>query len=97
MTVLRLSTTTAVIGHDVRTMEGAWEIWDQITSDDHIGFLTEPEDLELQFRKHWHLATASPKLWADAYLLAFSQAAGLILVTFDRSFGSRTAECVVIG
>jgi uncharacterized protein len=96
LTVLRLLTTTAVMGHDVRTMEGAWNIWDQLTADDRIGFLTEPDDLERPFRQHSHLATASPKVWADAYLLAFAQAAGVTLVTFDQALGSRTGASVII-
>ena len=96
LTVLRLLTTAAVMGADVRTMAEAWEIWDQLASDDRIGFLSEPDDLETHFRKHSRLTSASPKVWADAYLLAFAQAAGLTLVTFDRALGSRAAERVVI-
>ncbi len=34
---------------------------------------------------------------ANAYLLAFAQVAGLILVTFDRPLGSLATESVVIG
>ncbi len=96
LTVLRLLTTVAVMGHDVRTMEGAWNIWDQLTADERIVFLTEPDDLEVHFRQHARLPTASPKVWADAYLLAFAQAAGLTLVTFDRALGSRTGASVVL-
>jgi predicted nucleic acid-binding protein len=94
--VLRLPTTTAVMGGDVRTMKGAWEIWDQIASDDRVGFLPEPDDLEPRLRGHSRLESASPKVWADAYLLAFAQAAGLTLVTLDHALGSRAAEGVVI-
>src|SRR3954447_13587974 len=64
LTILRLLTTAAVMGTDVRTMRGAWEIWDRITSDDRIGFLPEPDDLESRFRKHSKMASASPKVWA---------------------------------
>lgn len=96
LTVLRLLTTASVMGGDVRTMKGAWDIWDKIASDDRIGFLPEPDNLESRFRKHSRLASASPKVWADAYLLAFAQAAGLTLVTFDRALGNRAAEGVVI-
>lgn len=96
LTVLRLLTTTAVMGGDVQTMRGAWAIWDKIASDERVGFLPEPDDLEPRLRKHTRLASASPKVWADAYLLAFAQACSLALVTFDRALGSRAAECVVI-
>jgi uncharacterized protein len=96
LTVLRLLTTAAVMGGDVQTMRGAWAIWDKIASDERVGFLSEPDDLEQRLRKHTRLASASPKVWADAYLLAFAQACSLTLVTFDRALGSRAAESVVI-
>jgi toxin-antitoxin system PIN domain toxin len=96
LTVLRLLTTAAVMGGDVQTMRGAWAIWDKIASDERVGFLPEPDDLEPRLRKHTRLASASPKVWADAYLLAFAQACSLTLVTFDRALGSRAAESVVI-
>lgn len=97
LTVLRLLTTAAVMGGDVRTMRRAWDIWDQIASDDRVGFLPEPDDLEPRLRKHSCLASASPKVWAGSYLPAFSQAAGLTLVTFDRTLARLAAESVVIG
>jgi uncharacterized protein len=96
LTVLRLLTTADLMGADVRTRKGAWEIWDEIASDDRVGFLAEPDDIEPRFRKNSRLASPSPKVWADAYLLAFAQAAGLTLVTFDRALGKRAAEGVVI-
>ena len=96
LTVLRLLTTAAVMGHDVRTMEGAWKIWDQLTADDRIGFLSEPDELEMYFRQHSRLTTVSPKVWADAYLLAFAQVTGLTLVTFDRALGSRTGASIIL-
>jgi uncharacterized protein len=97
MTVLRLLTTASIMGADVRTVKASWDIWDRIASDDRIAFLPEPDDLEPQFRKHSRSSTVSPKVWADAYLLAFAQAAGLTLVTFDRALGRRSGGSVVIG
>ena len=96
LTVLRLLTTSAIMGTGVKTMAGAWEIWDQVTSDNCIGFLSEPEGLETDFRRQSRLTSASPKVWADAYLLAFAQAAGVTLATFDRAFSSRAADCLLL-
>ena len=96
VTVLRLLTTASIMGADVRTMRAAWDIWDVIASDDRVGFLPEPDDLELQFRKHSRSTSVSPKLWADAYLVAFAHAAGLKLVTLDRALAKRAAGGVVI-
>ena len=97
ITVLRLLTTAALMGADVRTMKGAWGIWDRIASDDRVGFVPEPEDFEPRFRRNSRLASPSPKVWADAYLLAFAQAEGLTLITFDGALGSRAEHAVVIG
>jgi toxin-antitoxin system PIN domain toxin len=96
LTVLRLLTTAAVMGRDVRSMAGAWEIWEQLRQDDQIAFLPEPEGVESRLRIHSRLRSASPKVWADAYLLAFASAAGLKLVTFDRALQSRPVEVLVL-
>src|ERR1039457_5710219 len=96
LTVLRLLTTEPVMGRDVRSMLGAWEIWDQLRYDDRIAVLPEPEGIESRLRIHSRLRNASPKVRADAYLLAFASAAGLQLVTFDRALKSRPVEVLVI-
>src|SRR5882762_4807386 len=38
----------------------------------------------------------SPKVWADAYLLAFASVTGAKLVTFDRALESRGVEVLVL-
>ncbi|MEX2261215.1 MAG: TA system VapC family ribonuclease toxin [Bryobacteraceae bacterium] len=97
LTVLRLLTTAGLMSADVCTMAGAWQIWGKIAADERIAFLAEPEGIEPRFRGHSQLASASPKVWADAYLLAFAQTAGLKLITFDRALGTHAAEAVVLG
>ena len=96
LTVLRLLTTAQVMGRDVKGMAGAWEIWDQLWADDRVVFLPEPEGLESRLRAASRLHTPSPKVWADAYLVAFAATAGLKLVTFDRALGKRPAEVLVL-
>ncbi|MGC2656722.1 MAG: TA system VapC family ribonuclease toxin [Bryobacteraceae bacterium] len=96
LTVLRLLTTVSIMGRDVRTMTSAWVIWDQIVSDDRVALLAEPDDLEPEFRRQSRLATPSPKVWADAYLLVFAIAARVTLVTLDRALGSRARKPVII-
>jgi len=76
LTVLRLLTTEKIMGSDSLTMAEAWGIWDRIWSDNRTAFLPEPEDLEKEFRSRSRLSTRSPKVWADAYLLAFAATAG---------------------
>jgi len=38
----------------------------------------------------------SPKVWADAYMLAFTAVAGLKLITFDRALKSRGNDVLVL-
>jgi toxin-antitoxin system PIN domain toxin len=96
ITVLRLLTTEEIMGKDVRTMAQAWELWDKIWADERMIFLPEPDGLERQFRAHSRLPSRSPKVWADAYLLAFAEVAGLKLITFDRALQSRRADVVIL-
>ena len=96
VTVLRLLTTEQVMGRDAKTMAGAWALWDQIWADERVAFLPEPDGLEREFRSRSRLATRSPKVWADSYLLAFAAAAGVKLVTFDRALRPRGADVLVL-
>jgi uncharacterized protein len=96
MTVLRLLTTQAVMGKDVKKMHEAWELWDQVCADDRIEFLSEPEAIEREFRSLSSLGSPSPKVWVDAYLLAFASVAGLKLITFDRGLRARGVDVQIL-
>jgi len=96
VTVLRLLTTDQVMGKDARTMSEAWSLWDRIWADTRIVFLPEPDDIEREFRSRSRLSSRSPKMWADAYLLAFAAAAGLKLVTFDRALKSHGVDVLIL-
>ena len=96
LTVLRLLTTASIMGKDVCSMSRAWDLWDTVESDPRIAFLPEPRAIDAELRAQTVSATQSPKVWADAYLLAFALVAGLKLVTFDRALQSRRAEVLVL-
>lgn len=96
LTVLRLLTSEAVMGNDVRKMGQAWELWDKVGADDRVAFLAEPEGMDPEFRRQSTLGGPSPKVWADAYLLAFAAVAGLRFVTFDKGLRSRGSEVLVL-
>jgi uncharacterized protein len=66
LALLRLLTTKAVMGKDVKTMAGAWQIYDQCCADDRIALLPEPDRLDPKFRELARGRHASPKVWADA-------------------------------
>ncbi len=93
--LLRLMTTAAAMDGKPLTMIEAWRVHDRLFDDDRVGFAAEPAEVEARFRKHTADRTASHKLWADAWLLAFAQAAHGILVTFDRALAARGAHCLL--
>jgi len=94
--VLRLLTTEKILGKDTKSMSEAWGLWDRVWADPRISFLPEPENLEQEFRRRSRLSSRSPKVWADAYLLAFASMAGLKFVTFDRALKAQGAEVLVL-
>ena len=77
-------------------MSEAWRVWDRIWADDRVAFLPEPEGIEKEFRSRSRLSSPSPKVWADAYLLAFAYVAGVKLVTFDQALKSRGANVLLL-
>ncbi len=96
ITMLRLLTTETVMGSDTKTMPEAWRLWDRVWADSRIAFLPEPAGLEQEFRSRSRVASRSPKVWADAYLLAFAKVAGLRFVTFDRALKAAGDFVVVL-
>jgi uncharacterized protein len=71
-------------------------LWDRVWADTRIVFLREPDDIEKEFRSRSRLSSRSPKVWADAYLLAFAAAAGLKFVTFDRALKAHSVDVLVL-
>lgn len=96
VTVVRLLTTEKIMGRDTKTIVEAWGLWDRVWADWRIAFLTEPEAIENEFRGHSRLKSSSPKVRADAYLLAFASVAGLWLVTFDRALNTRGVDVLLL-
>ena len=96
LTILRLLTTEKIMGKDTKTMSEAWSVWDRVWADTRIAFLPEPDDLEKEFRSRSRLLSRSPKVWADAYLLAFAAVTGLKFVTFDRALKADSANLLVL-
>lgn len=92
---LRLVTTAAVMDNKPLTMSAAWRVYDRFFEDDRVLFVAEPPEIESLFRERSTGRSASPKVWADAWLLAFAQAAGGVLVTFDKTLVPRGAHCLL--
>ncbi len=88
---LRLLTNAAVLapyGNSPLTNREAWAAYEAFVADYRITLRAdEPAGLESIWHDFAARDTASPKLWMDAYLAAFSTAAGATMVTTDTAFG----------
>ncbi|HUI43560.1 MAG TPA: TA system VapC family ribonuclease toxin [Terriglobia bacterium] len=95
--ILRLLTTAGAMNGKPLSMDQAWRAYDRLFEDDRVALFPEPEGVESRFREHARGRTASPKLWSDAWLLAFARAAGGTLVTLDRALAAHGAFCLLPG
>lgn len=88
--LLRLLTTSAVMGKDVCTIGEAWKVYDRWLEDSRVGIRQEASELDAAFRAATRPVSrqSSPKALGDCYLLAVSQVAKATLVTFDRGLAS---------
>jgi uncharacterized protein len=87
LSFLRLVSHPSVMGEDLKTQIAAWRAYDVFLADERVAFRPEPDgaQLESSFRRITSGHHSSSKQWPDAYLIAFAEAAGMILVTFDRT------------
>ena len=77
------------------TISEAWKVYDRFFEDERVVFVPEPSDVEKSFRKRATGRLVSPKIWADAWLLATAEAAGGKLITFDKALAGRGAICLL--
>jgi uncharacterized protein len=93
---LRLLTTSAVMGDQVFSQEGAWGVYDDWLENGHASYAEEPPSIEPIFRSRSQSLLSAPKDWADSYISAFAQVTGLQLVTFDETLYRRTAGALLL-
>jgi toxin-antitoxin system PIN domain toxin len=93
--LLRLTTTAVAMDGKPLSVDEAWRVYDRFYEDDRVTFRSEPADAERGFRKMAVGSAASPKVWADAWLLAVAEAAGGVLITFDKALATRGAHCLL--
>ncbi len=77
-------------------MAEAWHVYDRFFDDDRVLLVPEPAEAEAGFRAATAGPASAPKLWADAWLLALTQAAEGTLVTFDRALAARGPHCLLL-
>jgi uncharacterized protein len=92
---LRLMTTAAAMDGKPLSMAEAWRVHDRLFEDDRVVSIPEPDGIEAAFRQNTSGKMAAPKVWADAWLLAFAEVAEGTLVTFDRALATRGAHCLL--
>lgn len=96
MGFLRLLTHTSVMGSDVLSSREAWRVYRTILADERIQFAPEPFTLEQEWRRVTMQDRPTPKIWTDAYLIAFARAAAMQLVTLDRAVLSLASEALLL-
>jgi hypothetical protein len=69
--------------------ERAWNLLDTLFRDNRIFLSAEPLGIETLFRESTRHRQSGVNFWTDAYLSAFSSAAGFTLVTFDTGYVRR--------
>ena len=97
MGVLRLATTAAAMNGRPLTMKAAWKAYDRLFEDERVVIYPEPPNIDAQFREFSKSPIASPKVWADAYLLAFARGHHGQVVTFDKALEDQGTSCLVLG
>ena len=97
MGLLRLLTNHSAMGEDVLSQSQAWETFDTLLANPGNRMMAEPRGIDPLFRQLTDRDEASTKQWADGYLAAFAEAAGLTLVTFDRPLAAKVEGAVVLG
>lgn len=96
LSLLRLLTNESVMGADVATQQEAWRIYDLFLANGRTSLIDEPRGIEELLRARTSKKRSSTKEWADAYLAAFAEAAGLRLVTFDRALSVRAKGAILL-
>jgi hypothetical protein len=95
--MFRLLTTGAVMQGAPLTQKQCWEIYAQWMDGGRTFLHAEPSGLDAAFQRLTSADAPSPKSWADAYLAAFAETAGLTLVTFDGALASKAEGAVLLG
>ena len=89
LSFLRLASTPAILriyGVSALTNDDVLRIYDGFVASAAVAYREEPSGIAGLWPRLAGRATASPKVWMDAYLAAFAIADGLTLVTTDHAF-----------
>ncbi|HEX7379933.1 MAG TPA: TA system VapC family ribonuclease toxin [Pirellulales bacterium] len=94
---LRLATNPKALGEEAVSLKEAWKLYDAIIVDPLAAYAAEPREVESNWRAYTQNDSFTSKVWSDAYLAAFAQAARLEIVTFDRDFTRfKQTRCTIL-
>jgi predicted nucleic acid-binding protein len=79
------------------SMSAAWSAYDRLFDDDRVDYVPEPAGVQEKFRSLTESRIPSPKVWADAWLLAMAECHGGKIVTFDQGMAAQRDICLVLG
>ena len=96
MALLRLLTHESVMGNDVLSSREAWRVYWRMFTDERVQFAPEPFALEEEWRKLTSHSQPAPKIWTDAYLVAFARSSGSKLVTLDQAMLSLAPDSLIL-
>ena len=88
LALLRNLTNSKVMGKFVQSQQQAWQAYDQLNNDPRSLFMSEPPNLETEFRSLTQSTSSLHHRWTDSFLAALSQLTSSQLVTFDKGFAS---------
>ncbi|MGD0481357.1 MAG: TA system VapC family ribonuclease toxin [Terracidiphilus sp.] len=94
--LLRLLTNESAMREDVLTRQQAWEAFDVLVADPRNRMIDEPAGIDPAFRQQTGSQRAATKQWADGYLAAFAETAGIQLVSFDRALAAKVKGAVLL-
>ena len=79
------------------TQAEAWKVYDSVLQNPANRMMDEPQGIDPLFRERTDRQEASTRQWADGYMEAFAEAAGLTLVTFDKALAARSKGTMLLG
>jgi toxin-antitoxin system PIN domain toxin len=89
ISVLRLLTTSSVMNGKPLTAKTAWKTYERLFVDDRVSFMPEHPEVDQLFRTYSSESMASPKMWADSWLLAAAATHEGRIVTLDAALTAR--------
>jgi len=93
---MRLMNHPSILGRDARTQLECWSIFYDWIASGRAVFLNEPAAIDERFSELTSEKSLSPNRWADMYLAAFAETAGIPLVTFDKALATKTSVSILL-